>query len=203
MKFRVLYVESLSKHVLNLPQKCKLIGFVGRLEKIKGCDQFVEAAALAARTLQQCHFIMVGDGSQKERLENRVNALGIEKFVHFLGYVEHTEHIFEDLDVYILPSRNEGLPLSLLEAMYFRIPIIASAVGGIPEVIRNGISGRLVLPKEPQKLASAIIEALQSYSKSEDMALEAKRIVDEEFSIEKWVSRIENIYLENGLSPSE
>jgi glycosyltransferase involved in cell wall biosynthesis len=100
------------------------------------------------------------------------------------------------LDVYILPSRNEGLPLSLLEAMYFRTPIIASAVGGIPEVIRDGISGRLVLPEEPQKLAAAIIEALQSYSKSEDMALEAKRIVDEEFSIEKWVSRIENIYLE-------
>jgi len=184
------------RYVLNLPPKSKLIGFVGRLEKIKGCDQFVEAAALAARTLQQCHFIMVGDGSQKELLENRVKALGIGKYVHFLGYVEHTEHIFEDLDVYILPSRNEGLPLSLLEAMYFRIPIIASAVGGIPDVIRDGISGRLVPPNEPQKLALAIIEALQSYSKSENMALEAKRIVDEEFSIEKWVSRIENIYLE-------
>jgi len=184
------------RYVLNLPPKSKLIGFVGRLEKIKGCDQFVEAAAIAARKLQDCHFIIVGDGSQKELLENRVKVLGVDKYIHFLGYVEHTDPIFEDLDVYILPSRNEGLPLSLLEAMYFRIPIIASAVGGVPEVIRDGISGRLIPPNEPQKLASAILEALQSYPKSVDMARAAKRIVDEKFSIEKWVRRIENIYLE-------
>ncbi len=159
--------------------------YVGRLSREKGVDVYVEAA----RLLPDAHFLVVGDGPLRGELEGRA-----PDNVHFLGYMERGEalRLVAGSDVYVQPSRKEGLSTSLLEAMALRVPVVASRVGGNVELVRDGVTGLLVAPDDPSGLAGAVGRVLGDRGLASRLAEEAYRLVENEYS---W-SRVVELYLE-------
>ncbi len=176
--------------------KTKIVGFVGRLEHVKGCSQFVKAAYKVLPHFSDLNFVIFGDGSKKNKLEEEVTSRGYEKKIIFYGFRKKTEKIFNTLDCFVLPSLNEGIPLALLEAMYYGVPVIATCVGGVPEVIKDHESGILVHPNNVDELAKAMIETLRNFDAAKKRALVAKETISNNYSIEKWINNIENLYKE-------
>jgi glycosyltransferase involved in cell wall biosynthesis len=144
---------------LGLPAGRPLVVYVGRLAPEKGVDLLVDAwPAVAARA--RARLAVVGDGPEALRLRDRAEALGVADSIAFTGGVADTAPYLRAADAAALPSRTEGLPVALLEAMACGLPIVATAVGGTPEVLADGATGRLVSPERPEALADGLAEAL-------------------------------------------
>jgi glycosyltransferase involved in cell wall biosynthesis len=105
-------------------------------------------------------------------------------------------NIFQSLDLYVLPSLSEGIPLAMLEAMSTGVPVVATSVGGIPEVIQDKVNGLLVPLQDPVALAEGILETLNNSNETAKRVVEAKNTIINEFNQGKWIERVENIYLE-------
>lgn len=176
-----------------IPKTAKLVGFVGRLETVKGCRLFVQAAALAA-TSPDIRFAVVGEGRERAALENLARELGLQKRLVFCGYQSEMSPVYASLNLCVLSSLQEGLPLTLLEAMYCGVPIIATRVGGIPEVIRDGWNGILVEPDDHRGLAEKIILSLHDESAAVRRAREGRKTVETEYSVTTWSHRMECLY---------
>jgi len=134
-----------------------VVGFVGRLEQVKGPDRFVEAAKEVKAACPQAHFVMVGDGPMMADLMKM--AQGISGF-HFLGYREDIPNLMAALDLVMIPSLNDGFNLVAVEAMASAIPVVATAVGGLPEVLGEG--GILVKPDDTKGLAQETIRLINA-----------------------------------------
>jgi glycosyltransferase involved in cell wall biosynthesis len=165
-----------------------------RLEAQKGHDVFLEALALAQRGGLEFTAAIAGDGSERDSLERRAGELGVAGRVKFLGRVEEVGPLLLAADTVALPSRWEGLPLTLLEALARARPVVASAVGGIPDVIEDGVHGRLVPPENPEALA----EALEGFARRSDAALKLGRAgqhrVRESYTWDRVVENFETVY---------
>lgn len=142
---------------LGIAQGVPLVGFVGRMEGIKGPDRFVETAKVLKAACPQAHFVMAGDGPMKEELMKM--AEGISGF-HVLGYREDIPDLMAALDLLVIPSRNDGFNLAAVEAMASSKPIVATAVGGLPEVVGGG--GILVQPEDTKGLAQETIRLINA-----------------------------------------
>ncbi|MFW6145390.1 MAG: glycosyltransferase, partial [bacterium] len=129
------------KKQLGVVSDVSIVGFIGRLVELKGADYFLDVAASVLRRGKDVQFVVVGDGPLKERLINQAERLGISKKVHFLGFRKDIPQVLSIIDVLVVPSLWEGLPLIVLEAMFAGKPIVATRVGGIPEAIKDGKSG--------------------------------------------------------------
>lgn len=143
---------------LRLPIAPRIVGTAGRLELVKGHDVLIDAAY---RLPSHIHVAIAGDGSRRLRLEKQARDLGIDDRVHFLGLVNDIVTFYHAIDLYCLPSRNEGLPLSLLEAQASAIPAVASNVGSVAEAMCPGAS-LLVPPEDSRALANAISTAMSA-----------------------------------------
>jgi glycosyltransferase involved in cell wall biosynthesis len=132
------------------------IGTVGRLIDRKGIDYFLQAARLIHIEFPQAHFVIVGDGPYRGTLERLARDLGIERNVSFDGTRTDMPNVYNSFDIFVLPSLEEGLPLTVLEALASQCPVVATAVGAIPEVIVTGQTGILIRPGEIDELAGAI-----------------------------------------------
>jgi glycosyltransferase involved in cell wall biosynthesis len=142
---------------LNIAQEIPLVGFVGRLDQVKGPHLFVEAAKRIGNALPQAHFIMAGDGPMKEELGKM--AQGSPR-LHFVGHRQDIPDVIAALDLLIIPSLNEGFNLAAVEAMASGTPVVATAVGGLPEVVGDG--GVLVGPEDGTALAHEAIRLINS-----------------------------------------
>jgi len=191
------------KEELGIPQKAKTVGFIGRLEQIKGCRQFIQAASVVNKKEPDIRFLVIGEGQEREVLEHQVKELGLKDRVIFCGYRFDMAPVYKELDLYVISSLSEGIPLTLLEAMYYGIPIVATRVGGIPEVIRDGINGILVPPNDDKALAENIITSLTHRQKTMERALEAKKTIATEFSVKKWIRMMEGVYVDISNSATE
>ena len=134
------------------------IGTVGRLSHEKGMDVLIEAFALVKAQLPQAELLLVGDGAERPRLEGMVVERGLTDSVRFLGIRDDVPSLMTSFDIFVLPSRSEGLPLAILEAMAAGLPIVATNVGGVSEAVQDGKMGFLLPPEEPKALADAIIK---------------------------------------------
>jgi glycosyltransferase involved in cell wall biosynthesis len=143
---------------LRLPAGPRIVGAAGRLEMVKGHDVLIDAAY---RLPPHIHVAIAGDGSSRHRLEKQAGGLGIGDRIHFLGLVDDIATFYQAIDLYCLPSRNEGLPLSLLEAQASAVPAVASNVGSVAEALCPGAS-LLVPPEDSQALAVAISTAMSA-----------------------------------------
>ena len=181
---------------IGIPPDAKLVGFVGRLEPVKGCSLFIKSIPEVAESYPDSYFVVVGDGTERKSLESLVRELGIENRVSFCGFRDDPTNVFQSLDLFVLPSLNEGIPLAMLEAMSNEVPVVATSVGGIPEVIKDKVNGILVPPQNPQALAESILEALSNSNETAKRVIEAKETILNEFNVEKWTERIQSIYLE-------
>jgi glycosyltransferase involved in cell wall biosynthesis len=181
---------------IGIPPNAKLIGFVGRLEPVKGCSQFIKTIPQVTKSNPDSCFVVVGDGSERKLLESLARELSIENRVYFCGFRDDPMNVFQSLDLYVLPSFNEGVPLAMLEAMSNEVPVVATSVGGIPEVIKDKVNGLLVPSQNVDALAESILEALNNSNETAKRVIEAKKTILNEFNVQKWIEKIQNIYLE-------
>lgn len=165
-----------------------------RLEPQKGQDVLLEALAEVERRGLEYVVALAGEGTARPALESRVVALGLGHRVRFLGQVADIGPLLTAADAVVLPSRWEGLPLTLLEALARGRPVVASAVGGVPEVIEDGIHGRLVAPESPGALA----DALEAFHRKPDAALGLGRagahLVRAHYTWQRVVEAFEAVY---------
>lgn len=139
-----------------------IVGAAGRLSPEKGFEQFVAAAALIAQEVPDTGFILFGNGPSKAELARQITELGLDGRVVLAGHRTDLDHLLPHLTVLVLSSFTEGLPNILLEAAAATVPIVATAVGGVPEIVADGANGYLVSPGDPALLAQRTIELLRS-----------------------------------------
>ena len=139
-----------------------VLGWIGRLIPIKGCDVFVDA--LSQIIDEDWSAVIIGDGPELEGLRSRVRGSGIAHRVRFTGSVPEAARFLSAFDLFVLSSRSEGTPMVLLEAMGAGVPVVATRVGGVPHVLRDGVDGWLLPPEDPQELARSLEEALSDAS---------------------------------------
>ena len=143
-----------------LPAEAEIVGTVASLAPHKNHKLLLEAVPAVLRERPNAHFVWLGEGETRAALERRRQELGLEGRVHMPGFHPEARALMRQFDLFVLSSHLEGLCTSLLDAQVLRVPIVATAVGGVPEVVRDGVTGRLVHALEPAPLAMAIVEAL-------------------------------------------
>jgi len=160
-----------------------LVGCVARLEKVKGVADFVDATPAVAAEVPSARFVVAGSGSQADSLAARREP-GLADSFAFLGHVPFVEPLLAALDVLVLPSHSEALGLVLLEAGALGVPVVATAVGGVPEVVEDGVTGLLVPPCDPAALARAVTQLLRDPERARAMGEAARERVEREFTLE-------------------
>jgi len=158
---------------------------VARLVPIKNHAVFLRAAKLVCGSLPAARFLIVGDGPERARLEALTEQLGLKGRVIFLGFRDDLPRIYADCDATALSSDNEGMPVALIESLAAATPAVATDVGETREVIRDGESGFVVPPSDPEALAGALLELLRSPERAKQMGLAGRRHVYPRFSIER------------------
>lgn len=177
-----------------LPLDGPVVTLVGRLTPQKGADLFLAAARQVHEAFPEAHFLVVGDGPQRLMLQLAARQLGIGDVVSFLGYQSDVASLLGASAVVVLPSRSEGLPVALLEAMAMGRPIVASAVGGIPELIRDGLTGLLVPAEDTAGLASAIVRLLSEPELAQRLGAAAQDHVRHHCNAARAAERLTAIY---------
>lgn len=181
---------------LGLPMDQPVVAVVGRLSPEKGQVYFVEAMAEIVRSVPGARGLIVGDGPDEGRLRARVAALGLQGVIHFTGYRRDMPRIYPAIDLLVLPSRSEGLPNAVLEAMSHGRPVIATRVGGLPEVIEDGVTGVLVPPGDPHALSQAVVTLLHAPARQTSMGLSARVRAERDFCVRSRAERILSMYRE-------
>jgi glycosyltransferase involved in cell wall biosynthesis len=143
-----------------IPSDSEIVGTVASLAPHKNHTLLLDAASEVIRARPRAHFVWLGEGECREALERQRGVLGLESRVHLLGFRDDAHALMRQFDVFVLSSYLEGLCTSLLDAQVLGVPIVATAVGGVPEVVTDGATGRLVHGLAPAPLAAAIVEAL-------------------------------------------
>jgi len=175
----------------------KTIIYVGRLHAVKGVQYLLEAMSAVHRKVPQAELVIVGDGNERAALETLTDQLGIRECVKFVGMVPHeqvTDWMY-NADIFVLPSISEGFPLVVLEAMACGLPVVATRVGVLPEIIEDGTNGFVVDAKSPYEIADKLLTIMQSDELYEKMSVNGKKIV-EKFSWNNITEIIEGVYRE-------
>lgn len=173
-----------------------LIGNVGRLSKQKGMGYFLEAAVITAKVHPEALFVIVGDGELRAQLEQKTIQLGLQDKTLFMGYRNDIQNVMSQLDFVVLSSLWEGLPLTPIEAFSVGKTVIGTSVDGTPEIIRDGIDGYLVAPRNPVLLAEKMNDLIEHAGKHNLMEQQAVKRYQEEFSFEKLKQRYIDFYEE-------
>ncbi|MCK4261031.1 MAG: glycosyltransferase [Halanaerobiales bacterium] len=179
---------------LSLTGKERIIGTVGRLEPVKNPDLLLRATSLVKKRFPNLKVLFVGKGSLRDSLEKLAEGLGLKENIIFAGEKKNVFPFLSLMEVFILCSNIEGLSLALIEAMSAGIPVIGTKVGGIPEIIENGINGILIPPDNPEAFAEAIIYLLNHPEEAKKMGERGKEICKNKFSSEMMVEKIEELY---------
>lgn len=175
------------------------VGAIGHLSPVKGHADLLEAAARVVARRPRTRFFLAGDGPLRPTLQARARRLGLGERVVFTGVRENVAALLALLDVVVLPSHTEGLSNVLLESMAMARPVVATAVGGNPDVLRDGVSGRLVPARDPEALAAAVLALLEAPEAARALGCEARRVVERKFGLPRMVEAYETLY--RGLPP--
>lgn len=171
-----------------------IIGTVGRLAKVKGHAHLIEAMPSILEEIPDCQLVIAGDGPLKGDLEAIIKRLGLIDNIKLLGYVGEIRALLEMIDLFILPSLSEGLPIVLLEAMVSEKPIVAASVGGVPEAISGPELGILVPPANPQMITDAVISLFRDKERMERVGINAGRRVRNAFSAANMAKQYVDVY---------
>jgi glycosyltransferase involved in cell wall biosynthesis len=172
-----------------------LVGIVGRLAPIKDHRTFFEAAKIVVGTDRSVRFVVVGDGELRNELGGMVRNLGLEEVVYFAGWRKDLAPVYADLDLVALTSKNEGTPVSIIEGSASGKPVVATRVGGVPDMITHGWDGLLVPPENPQALADAILQIKNNVPMAEEFAARARKRVAENYGACRLIKDLEKLYL--------
>ena len=178
-------ISTLKELDINKKNGYVLIGNIGRLSKQKGMRFFISAIANVIRVCPNAKFFIIGDGEEKFYLRKLAKKILPEDTLQFLGYREDIQSIMAQLDIIVLSSLWEGLPLTPIEACSVGKPIIATDVGGTSEIVKNNINGLLVKAEDVKELSEAMIELINDSEKRNYLGINAYKFYREKFSIEK------------------
>ncbi len=185
---------NLLKAQLHLPDQMRVIAAIGGLSRIKGHEILLQAYAKIAETHNDSVLVLAGDGPEGEKLRAQIEQLSLSKRVFLLGFVKDLTPVYSDTDLFVLPSFFEGLNTSLLQAMAWGIPCVATNVGGVPEAITDGVEGVLVPPGDADALARAIAGVWSNISTTTEMAQAARQKAVAHFSKQQMVRGTESVY---------
>jgi len=190
---------------LGISPDMPLVGFVGRLTAVKNPSEFIEVAGRVVRESPQVRFVFVGDGELRPALEKQVGALGLAQTVIFSGWQENMPAVYSDLDLLVLTSLNEGTPVTVIEALATGVPVVASEVGGVPDVVTHQETGLLVPSGDAEATAQAILQFLGAPERARRLALAGQRVVLGRFDLSRLVSDMDALYqallIEKGINP--
>jgi glycosyltransferase involved in cell wall biosynthesis len=169
-----------------------LVGTIGRLEPQKGVDVLIRALA----EVEDVDLLVVGDGSERGRLEDLAREVGVSDRIEWKGWSNDPRSYLPSLDVFVLPSRNEGFPLAVLEALLAGIAVIASDVGSIAEAVRHRETGLLVPPEDHGALAAAMRHLLADEAFGRELGEKGRRLVLDHFTADRMANAFESLYVE-------
>lgn len=179
---------------LGISADAPTVGIVGRLVPIKAHDLFLEAAESLALSHPKVRFVIVGDGELWADLHAEVARRGLAERVHFTGWRADLGATYSDLDLVVCCSRNEGTPVSLIEACAAGRAVIGTRVGGIPDIIASGVNGLLVPSGDAAALAAAIAELVDDPDRRRQMGIAGRRTVRERYSADRMVKELKDLY---------
>lgn len=200
-KFGVLKTDEIEqeKDYLGIDSNAYVIGTIAKLRKEKGIEYLLEAMKILLEQYSKIVLLIVGDGPLRDELEYYSRQLKINNKVIFTGYRRNIPLMLSIFDIYVMPSLTEGSPMALLEAMVTGKPIIATNVGGIREILKNGKTGILINPKDPNTLADMIFYLLKNKDIAKELGMKAKE-ESKKYDINFYVRRLEDIYYKLALS---
>ena len=183
-----------TRRVLGIGEGPFTVGWIGRMTGIKRTDDVL----LAFKSLRErgidARLCLVGDGPDRDQVERRAHELGVMRETLFLGYQEQVSSFFSAFDVFILPSANEGTPVTAIEALAAGKPVVATRVGGIPDVVRDGEDGFLVEPGDVDALGERLAQLARDKPLRERMGKAARARVRERYSVERLVDDVDRLY---------
>jgi glycosyltransferase involved in cell wall biosynthesis len=184
----------LLQEIANGPMPRPVLVSIGRLSREKGHADLVQALATVVGRGHRVSLVLAGDGPERGALVEQIRALGLESSVYLPGYLAEPQRLLEETDLMVLPSHTEGLPNAALEALVMEVPVLATRVGGTPEVITDGETGRLVPPHDPAALAEGIESFLANRAAWTTMARRGRGVVEANFSFETRTRKLETLY---------
>ncbi|MGE5308075.1 MAG: glycosyltransferase family 4 protein [Deltaproteobacteria bacterium] len=173
-----------------------VIGIVARLSEVKGQPFLIRAFASVLKRVPEAQLMIVGEGKTEDSLRRLTAELGLKERVHFLPSVNNVREAYYAMDIFVMPSLNEGLGLGLMEAMAWGKPVVGSAVGGILNLIRDGENGILARPGDPDSLASGILRLIDAPDLAATLGNNARKFISDNFSLEKMAAQTEGVYEE-------
>jgi len=177
-------------------ERMLIVGLVGRLSKEKGIDIFLRAAARVLANFPNTRFVVVGDGPDKDALQALSDELNIRDSVSLLGRRDDMPSVYASLDVMVSSSRQEGLPIAVLEGMASGLPLVATAVGEVPSVVLDGRTGVLLPAEDVGLLARGIESLLGDASKRNRFGAAGRKLIEEQFSAERMTADYLRVYEE-------
>ncbi len=171
-----------------------LVATVSVLRPGKGIEVLLDAVPLIVARVPAAHFLIVGDGPMRREWSELAQRLGIEHRVHWAGHRSDVDSILPAADLLVHPTLADAFPTVLLEAMAAGLPVVASQVGGIPEIVEPGGTGTLVPASNPEALASAVVDLLMHGDARAGMGRRAREIATQRFSTEAWLARLNTLY---------
>lgn len=181
------------RHDLGLPADVPVVGFLGRLSPEKGPEVFLRAALLVNGRLPQAHFVVVGGGPMEATLREFVARFRLEDRVHFAGVRADVPELLNELDLLVSSSHSEALPLAVMEAMSSGLPVIATRVGGVPDLVAQGETGWLVAPLDFEELAQRVVQVLSTPGEAARLGGRARARAVERLSLAESVERIADV----------
>jgi glycosyltransferase involved in cell wall biosynthesis len=188
-----LYDRDKARDKLGVAADQVVVGFVGRLDPCKGADVLIHAAALLCKESEPFRFVIIGEGSQRPELERLVGQLGLQEKVIFTGLCTNPAEVMIAFDVAVVPSRREAFGVAAVEFMRMKVPVVASAVGGLAEVVKHEKTGMLLGELSPEAIAEAISRIVQDKALREGLVREAE-IFSRKFDGREQLRQIADIY---------
>ena len=179
---------------LDISERTVLLGAVGRLTAVKGHIHLLEAMRILVSKQIDTHLVILGDGPLRKQLEGMVAEYKIQKNVDFVGHQSTVSDFIEAMDIFVLPSLHEGIPMVLLEAMALSRPIVASKTGGVPEVIQHGENGLLVEPGNPEAIAEAIETLIRQVANADQLGRNGRIRVTQNFTANIMAEKTADLY---------
>jgi glycosyltransferase involved in cell wall biosynthesis len=193
-----------TRRQMGLREDAFVVGWVGRMTAVKRTESVVQALQGLVERDVDAFVVLVGDGPDRAHLERYAHELGVIKRCLFLGYQEEVARFYDAIDVLLLPSINEGTPVSVMEALAAGRPVVATRVGGVPDVVRDGVDGFLVDPDAPDALAERLAELAADPQRRAQMGEAGRARVLERYAVERLVDDVDRLYrtllAERGLS---
>jgi glycosyltransferase involved in cell wall biosynthesis len=182
------------KKALGIQVGQPVVGTVSFLRPEKGLDVLIDAVSLLQKEFSRVCCLIVGTGQEHQKLLEQIRQQKLDGAIVFAGFREDIPDLLNVMDVFVLPSFEEGMPQSLLQALAMERAVVASAVGGVPEIVQDGQTGFLVSPRDPVELAEKVGSLFRNPDQGKILGQAGRRVIKQDYSMEAMVAKTEQLY---------